>query len=353
MRIALDAMGGDFAPERPVAAALEALQRFPAIDKLFLVGNEDLIRAELAKHSCAAELSSRYEIRHCTQVVEMSDGAVEGIRKKKDNSISRSVELVRDGLADAVISAGHTGAMVAATTIRLRTLPGIDRPAIATILPTATNLFLLIDAGANIDARPRNLAEYALMGTIYSKEVLKYPNPRVGLLSIGTEDVKGNDLTKETFKLLHQAPKDLINFVGNIEGHDLFERPVEIVLTDGFVGNVVLKTSESISSAIFHWLKSELTKTPFRMFGAWLARNAFRAIRKKTNYEEYGGSLLLGVNGIAVIAHGSSTVKAIRNAIRVCLEANELKINPLIIKGATRLSATLVTESEPHEAVNT
>lgn len=344
MRIALDAMGGDFAPERPVAAAIEALQLYPAIDKLFLVGQEAAIKAELAKYPAALKLADRYEIRHCTQVVEMADGAVEGIRKKKDNSISRSVELVKEGHADAVVSAGHTGAMVAATTIRLRTLPGIDRPAIATTIPTESNLFLLVDAGANIDARPRNLAEYAIMGSVYSKEVLKYKSPRVGLLSIGTEDVKGNDLTKETFKLLRQAP---INFVGNIEGHDLYERPVEVVVCDGFVGNVVLKTSESISTAIFHWLKSELDKSLFRKLGAMLAYGAFKAIRRKTNYEEYGGSLLLGVNGIAVIAHGSSTVKAIRNAIRVGMEATELKINPQIVQQAGKLSSILA-ENEAH-----
>jgi len=348
MRIALDAMGGDFAPERPVAAAIEALQQYPAIEKLFLVGREDAIRAELAKCPAAKSVSDRFEIRHCTQVVEMADGAVDGIRKKKDNSISRSVELVKDGLADAVVSAGHTGAMVAATTIRLRTLPGIDRPAIATTIPTESNLFLLIDAGANIDARPRNLVEYAIMGSIYSKEVLKYESPRVGLLSIGTEEAKGNDLTKETFKLLRQAP---IHFVGNIEGHDLFERPVEVVICDGFVGNVVLKTSESICTAIFHWLKAELMKTPFRAFGAWLSRNAYKAIRRKTNYEEYGGSLLLGVNGIAVIAHGASTVKAIRNAIRVGMEAKELKINPLIVEQAGKISP-LLAESEANVAIS-
>lgn len=334
MRIALDAMGGDFAPERPVAAAIEALQLYPAIDKLFLVGREEDIKAELAKYPASKKLADRIEIRHCTQVVEMADGAVEGIRKKKDNSISRSVELIKDGLADAVVSAGHTGALVAAATIRLRTLQGIDRPAIAVTIPTATNHFLLVDAGANIDARPRNLVEYAIMGSIYSKEVLKYDSPKVGLLSIGTEDVKGNDLTKETFKLLRQAP---INFVGNIEGHDLFERPVEVVVCDGFVGNVVLKTTESISIAIFHWLKSELKKTPFRLFGAWLSRNAYRAISRKTNTEEYGGSLLLGVNGIVVKAHGSSTIKAIRNAIRVGMEATELKINPLIVQQAAKI----------------
>lgn len=337
MRIALDAMGGDFAPERPVEAAVRALQLYPKISRLFLVGDEARIQAELDRHrrelDAEPSIRERLEVRHCTQVVEMSDGAVEGLRRKKDNSITRSVELVKQKEADAVVSAGHTGAMVACSTLKLRTLPGIERAGIATVMPTESNLFVLMDAGANVDAHPRHLMQYGVMGSIYSKHVLGFDNPRVGLLGIGTEDVKGNDLTKETFKLLREAP---VNFVGNIEGHDLFERPVEVAVCDGFVGNVVLKTSESISNAIFHWLKAELKRSPVRMFGAWLARNAFRAIKKKVNYEEYGGSLLLGVNGICVIAHGSSTVKALTNALRVATQAVEVEVNPHIIEEVAR-----------------
>ncbi|MFZ5806865.1 MAG: phosphate acyltransferase PlsX [Verrucomicrobiota bacterium] len=337
MKIALDAMGGDFAPERPVAAGVQALKMFPQIGKLYLLGDEPAIRTELQKHDIST-VEARLEIRHCTQVIEMSDSPVDGIRKKKDNPISRSMDLIKDDLANAVVSAGHTGAMVAAATIKLRTLSGIDRPGIATIMPTETNLFVLIDAGANVDARPEHLVQYAIMGSVYSREVLKFPSPRVGLLGIGTEDVKGNANTKETFKLLRQAP---INFVGNIEGHDVFERPVEVVVCDGFVGNVVLKTSESLAHAIFLWLKDELTKSPIRKLGAWLARNAFRAIKKKTNYEEYGGSLLLGVNGTCVIAHGSSTVKALVNAIRVAVEAVQSRVNSQIVDGVERLAAVV------------
>ena len=330
MKIALDAMGGDFAPERPVAAAVEALAHFPQIEKLLLFGKEPEIRAELKKLGQDAA-NPRLEIHHCDTVIEMGDPAVESLRRKKNNSILRCIEAVRDEQAEAAVSAGHTGAMVAAATIRLRTLPGISRPGIATIMPTETNLFILIDAGANLDARSEHLLDYALMGSIFSEEILGYKKPRVGLLSIGSEDVKGNTLTKDTFKLLSEAP---INFVGNIEGRDLFERPVEVVVCDGFVGNVVLKTSESIAAAIFHWLAHEIKKTPLRMAGAWLARSAFRAIKKKTNYEEYGGSLLLGVNGITVIAHGSSSVKAIRNAIREAVEAIEHGVNNRIIRAA-------------------
>ena len=347
MKVALDAMGGDFAPERPVAAALAALRRFKALTRLYLVGDQEKIEAELRKLGHRFN-DSRLEIRHCTQVVEMSDSPVEAIRRKKDNSISRCIDLVKKGEADAAVSAGHTGAMVAASTIKLRTLPGIDRSGIATVMPTATNLFVLIDAGANIDAHPAHLVQYAVMGSVYSREVLKFSRPRVGLLSIGTEELKGNEVTKETFKMLRAAP---IEFIGNIEGHDLFENPVEVVVCDGFVGNVLLKSSESIALAIFHWLKTELYKNPIRILGAWLARGAFYAIRKKVNYEEYGGSLLLGVNGVCVIAHGASTVKALTNAVRVAVEAIELQVNAHIVNEIARFAPAVSQPASKEEPV--
>ncbi|MEM9400800.1 MAG: phosphate acyltransferase PlsX, partial [Verrucomicrobiota bacterium] len=204
MKIALDAMGGDHAPERPVAAAIEALEMYPHVKKIFLVGDEVLIRKELAKFPNAPK--DKLDVRHCTQVISMDEHAVEGIRRKKDSSINRSIQLVKEDEANAVVSAGHTGAMVAGSSIFLRTLPGVHRPGIATTMPTETNVFVLIDAGANVDARAEHLAQYGIMGNIYSEKVLKYEKPRVGLLSVGTEDAKGNDLTKEAFKLLQQAP---------------------------------------------------------------------------------------------------------------------------------------------------
>jgi glycerol-3-phosphate acyltransferase PlsX len=326
MKIALDAMGGDHAPAHPVAGAIMALREFHDLH-LFLVGDEAKIRAELAHHDVRG-LEERFEIRHASQVVEMSDGAIESVRRKKDSSISRSVDLVKEGIAEAVVSAGHTGAAVAATTVKLRTLPGIDRPAIAAVMPTETNLFVLIDAGANINPAPEQLVEYAIMGSVYSKVILGFENPRVGLMSIGTEEVKGNELTKTAYKLLENAP---IRFAGNIEGHDLFANPVEVVVCDGFVGNVVLKTSESLANAIFAWLKHELTRSLGRMLGAWLARNAFRTIKRKTDTEEYGGALLLGINGICVKAHGGSTAKAIKNAVKAAREMIVREVNPRII----------------------
>src|SRR5437762_3342339 len=301
MKIALDAMGGDFGPPNLVAGAVMALREDQQIKKLNLVGDSAKIESELRKHQCN---DSRIDIVHATQVVEMSDRAWTAVRQKKDSSISRAVDVVKRGDADAVVSAGHTGAAVAASMIKLRTLEGIDRPGIAAVLPTQFNVFVLIDAGANIDARPEHLLQYGIMGSVYSSHVLRYKKPRVGLISLGEEDVKGTEITKEAFKMMKQSS---LNFRGNIEGRHLFEEPVEVVVCDGFVGNVILKTSESIAVALFNWLKAELTRSKTRMAGAYLARHAFHTIKQKMNYEEYGGSPLLGVNGICIIAHGAST----------------------------------------------
>jgi phosphate acyltransferase len=330
MKIALDAMGGDFGPPNVVAGAALALREYSHIRKLFLVGDTAQIEAELRKLGCN---DSRIEIVHSTQVVDMSDSAWSAVRRKKDSSVSRAVDLVKHGQANAIVSAGHTGAAVAASMIKLRTLPGIYRPGIAAVLPTETNVFVLMDAGANIDARPEHLLQYAFMGSVYSSHVLGYKNPTVGLISLGEEDVKGNEMTKEVFKMLKRSS---LNFVGNIEGRHLFEDPVEVVVCDGFVGNVILKTCESISVAIFQWLKHELSRTPMRKLGAFLARESFRNIKDKTNYEEYGGSPLLGVNGICIIAHGSSTPLAVKNALRVAAESIEHQVNPHIIEEVQR-----------------
>src|ERR1700731_4717526 len=334
MKIALDAMGGDFGPPYLVAGAVMALREYSYIEKLFLVGDTKQIDAELKKHKCN---DRRITIVHSTQVVDMSDRASAAVRRKKDSSVSRAVDLVKYGEADAIVSAGHTGAAVAASMIKLRTLPGVDRPGIAAVLPTETNVFVLIDAGANIDARPEHLLQYAYMGSVYSRHVLGYKSPTVGLVSLGEEDVKGNEMTKEVFKMLKASS---LNFVGNIEGRHLFEDPVEVVVCDGFVGNVILKTCESISVAIFTWLKHELTRTPMRKVGALLARDAFNTIRGKTNYEEYGGSPLLGVDGICIIAHGASTPLAVKNALRVAAESIEQQVNPHIVEEIRRYNET-------------
>ncbi|HEX8280616.1 MAG TPA: phosphate acyltransferase PlsX [Chthoniobacterales bacterium] len=337
MKIALDAMGGDFGPVNLVAGAVMALQAYPRIEKLYLVGDRPQIEAELTRHGCN---DGRVEIVHSTQVVQMSDKAVESVRRKKDSSISRAVDLIKHGSADAVVSAGHTGAAVAATTIKLRALPGVERPGIASIIPTESNLFVLIDAGANVDAKPMHLLQYGIMGSVYSRHVLGFESPCVGLMSIGGEDVKGTDFTKEVFKMLKESQ---LNFRGNIEGHDLFAHPVEVVVCEGFVGNVILKTCEAVGDAIFKWLKHELVKSNVRMAGAYLAQGAFKTIRKKVNYEEYGGSPLLGVNGICIIAHGASTPLAIKNALRVAAESIEHEVNPHIVEEIRRYNEITAT----------
>src|SRR6184192_1831246 len=340
MKIALDAMGGDFGPPNLVAGAVMALREYRHIKKLFLVGDTKQIEAELKKHKCN---DRRIAIVHATQVVDMSDRAWSAVRRKKDSSVSRAVDLVKYGEADAIVSAEHTGAAVAASMIKLRTLEGVDRPGIAAVLPTQFNVFVLVDAGANIDARPEHLLQYAIMGSVYSRHVLGYQKPTVGLVSLGEEDVKGTELTKEVFKLLKRTA---LNFRGNIEGRHLFENPVEVVVCDGFVGNVILKTSESIADAIFKWLGHELMKNKTRMAGAYLARHAFRTIKKKVNYEEYGGMPLLGVNGICIIAHGASTALAIKNALRVAAESIEQQVNPHIVEEIRRYHET-TTPLEP------
>ncbi|MGZ5024769.1 MAG: phosphate acyltransferase PlsX [Chthoniobacterales bacterium] len=334
MKIALDAMGGDFGPPNLVGGAVMALREYPRIEQLFLVGDTPQIESELKTHGCN---DRRIEIVHSTQVVEMADKPVESVRRKKDSSISRAVDLIKYGKAEAVVSAGHTGAAVASTTIKLRMLPGVERPGIASVIPTESNLFVLIDAGANVDARPMHLLQYGIMGSVYSRHVLRFENPCVGLMSIGGEDIKGSEFTREVFKMLKESS---LNFRGNVEGNDLFADPVEVVVCDGFVGNVILKTCEATGDAIFKWLKHELTKNAKRIAGAYLAQSAFKTIRKKVNYEEYGGSPLLGVNGICIIAHGASTPLAIKNALRVAVESIEHEVNPHIVEEVRRYHET-------------
>ena len=330
MKIALDAMGHDDGPPKLVEGAALALSEFPQISRLYLTGDTPRLEAELKRIGCN---DRRIEIVHCTQVVEMCDSALDAVRRKKDSSVSRAVDLVKNGDAEAIVSAGNTGASVAATTIKLRMLPGIDRPGIAATMPTETNLFVLIDAGANPDPTPTQMMQNAIMGSVYSKHVLGYQNPTVGIMSIGTEDEKGNDFTREAFELLKASG---LNFRGNVEGHDLFENPVEVVVADGFTGNVVLKTSEAIAKAIFRWLKHEIYKNPIRKLGGQLAKGAFQTIRKKTSADEYGGKPLLGINGVCMIGHGGSSPVAVKNAIRMAVQAIAQQVNPHIVEAIQR-----------------
>ena len=286
----------------------------------------------------------RIEIFHAAEVVGMKESGAKAIRHKKDSSISRAVDLVKNNSAQAVVSAGHTGAAVAASVLKLRTLKGIERPAVACLLPTENKVFVVIDGGANPDSSPQNLVQFAIMGSVFSRQVLGYKNPSVALMSIGEEDTKGNDVTKEAFRLLKASA---LNFQGNIEGHALFENPTEVVVCDGFTGNAVLKTSEALAHAIFTWLKHELFKSQIRKLGAKLAEGAFRAIGKKTNYEEYGGMPLLGVNGVCIIAHGASSPLAIKNAIRAAAESIKHEINPHILREVQSYNEKFATASTP------
>jgi glycerol-3-phosphate acyltransferase PlsX len=326
MKIALDAMGGDSAPASTVAGAWEALKKYPDIE-IILVGDQDRIQQEL-KGLGAWPMDPRFSIYHASQVVDMTDNATDAVRRKKDSSISRATELLAKGGAEALVSAGHTGALVTAATIRLRMLPGVERPGIAAIMPANQNHFLVLDAGANVDCTPGHLLHYGIMGSVYSREVLKVKNPRVGLLNIGSEPNKGNELTKAAYKLLEVAP---INFIGNVEGHDLFSEGIDVVVCDGFVGNVMLKSAERLAKAISGWLRSEIEKNPMRFAGGVLARSAFSSVKRRTSADEYGGQPLLGVNGICIKAHGNSSAKAIKNAIRVAREAVTQKVNPSIV----------------------
>jgi glycerol-3-phosphate acyltransferase PlsX len=277
----------------------------------------------------------------------MDDKPAAAVRRKKDSSIVRAVELVHDGRADAVVSLGNTGGIFAAATFRLGRIPGVERGGIATVIPTPDHRFVLLDSGANIECKPVHLAQYAVMGSIYSREVLGCQNPRVGVLSIGTEDSKGNELTREAFKLCKQLE---LNFLGNVEGHDLFKNHVDVVICDGFVGNIVLKTCESLALAMFSMLKRELTASPQRQLGALLAQNAFRAIRRRMDPEVYGGAPLLGFNGAVMKAHGSARERAITSALRVTTENLQHKVNQLIAQEIAQANERLGLAESPAAA---
>ncbi|MGA2137472.1 MAG: phosphate acyltransferase PlsX [Verrucomicrobiia bacterium] len=326
MKLAIDAMGGDFAPRNIVAGAVEALRDNSHISHLYLVGDQTRVEKELSKLSSP---DKRLEIVHASEVIEMNDPPVQSVRRKKDSSMGRAIDLVKSGAADAVVSAGNTGALLTASHLKLRTLEGVDRPGLVVLLPAPGHISVLLDAGANLEPHPSNLVQYAIMGSLYSKQILGYERPRVALLSIGTEDMKGNELTLEAHRLLKQTD---LNFVGNIDGHDLFSNSADVIVTDAFVGNAVLKACESTARLIGGWLKDEMKKNPLRMLGAVLAGGAFKALKRKADPDEYGGAVLLGINGICIKAHGASSPKAVKNAIRGATEFIECQFNEHIVE---------------------
>ena len=337
-RIALDAMGGDYAPGEMVVGAVEAAVGIPNV-KILLVGQLAPIQEELGKLEKDLRKSAQtaierglLEIVHAPDVAEMDESPVDAVKKKKDCSINVAMRLVKEGRADAFVSAGNSGAVATSAILTLGRIPGVKRPAIATVMPNRNpkRPLLVLDAGANMDCRPEWLVQFAIMGNAYSKAVLKRGVPAVGLVSIGTEDCKGNEMTKATFPLLKEV-KD-INFVGNIEGKDLYKGHIDVAVCDGFVGNVVLKTTESIAKAIVYWLKKECFKGPLRFLGALLLRGAFRSLKNQLDPEIYGGAPLLGVPGAVIIGHGSSTHKAIYYAVKAGVAAATNDVSGLIQK---------------------
>ena len=272
----------------------------------------------------------RVRVVHASEVLTMDDKPSAAVRRKKDCSIVRAVELVREGGRMRWFRLGNTGGIFAAATFKLGRIPGVDRGGIATIIPRSDGEFVLLDSGANLECKPLNLAHYAIMGSIYSRDILHRPNPRVGILSVGTEATKGNEVTLQAFQLCKQLD---LNFIGNVEGHDLFKDRVDVVVCDGFVGNIVLKTCESLATAMFSLLRRELTANPRRKLGALLAQNAFRAMRRKMDPEGSGGAPLLGFNGAVMKAHGSARERSIANAIRVASESIHLQVSRTIAQG--------------------
>ncbi|MBR2355091.1 MAG: phosphate acyltransferase PlsX [Kiritimatiellae bacterium] len=337
-RIALDAMGGDNAPGEIVVGAVESAAGLPDV-KILLVGQLAPIQEELARlppklkaASQAAIENGTLEIVHAPDVAEMDESPVESVKKKKDCSINVAMRLVKEGRADAFVSAGNSGAVATSAILILGRVPGVKRPAIATVMPNRNpkRPLLVLDAGANMDCHPEWLVQFAIMGNAYSKAVLGRGVPAVGLVSIGTEDCKGNEMTKATFPLLKEV-KD-INFVGNIEGKDLYKGHIDVAVCDGFVGNVILKTTESIAKAIVYWLKKECFKGPLRFLGALLLRGAFHSLKHQLDPEIYGGAPLLGVSGAVIIGHGSSSHKAIYYAVKAGVAAASNDVTGLIAK---------------------
>lgn len=329
-------MGGDHGSLVVIEGVKRALEADRAIETIFLVGNESEIQSARDKIQLA---DSRAVIVHASEVLTMDDKPLEGIRRKKDCSMLRAIGLVRDGKADAVISQGNTGALVAGS-LKLRRLEGIERPALAARMPSRTHDFVLLDAGANPVCEPAHFAQFAVMGAVYAREILGRKNPRVGILSNGSEETKGNDLTRVSARLCSQLE---LNFIGYVEGFDLFRDAVDVVVTDGFTGNVVLKTCEGLGYAMMHLLKSGLTANPVRKAGAMLSRGAFRTLKQRLDPEVYGGAVLLGLNGIVIKSHGSSRERAIMHSIRLATEEISHGVNQIIseqiIRANERLSA--------------
>lgn len=319
IKIAVDSMGSDNAPYSEIEGAIEAARAYDV--HVVLVGREELL-SPILKKSGGAGLP--IDICNATEVIAMDESPALAIRKKKDSSMRVAAKLVRDNGASGLVSAGNTGAAMATSKMVFGMVPGVDRPALAAILPTLTGHAVLLDVGANVACKPHHLVQFAVMGHLFSKIIVGVDSPRVGLMSVGEEESKGNDLTRE----VHRALKQLrFNFIGNVEGRDIYNGRADVIVCDGFTGNVALKTSEGLIEAILKLLKTELSRNLQAKMGALLSKQSFKRLKKRLDYSEYGGALLLGLRGVSVICHGRSSSNAIKNAIRVAKEFSENKVN--------------------------
>src|SRR3954471_16277833 len=338
--IAVDAMGSDRAPKPEVEGAILAARHHDA--RVLLVGKEDVIQAELEHHPSARNLP--IEIVPAAEVIGMHEKAAQAVRTKRDSSMRVGLRLVREGHAAGFVSAGNTGAAMATAKMVLGALPGVDRPALAAVFPTAAGTAaILLDVGANVDSKPHNLEQFAIMGEIYYRSIFGKNRPRVGILSIGEEESKGNELTREAYKLVKTLP---LNFKGNVEGRDLYNGNLDVIVCDGFVGNVALKISEGMVQTVRYLLKESLRATITRQVGYLLARRAFDDFKKRLDYSEYGGAPLLGVKGVCIVGHGSSNSNAIKNAIRIAAEGARAGITSKI-EDELKNRRPAVIEEEP------
>jgi phosphate acyltransferase len=328
--IAVDAMGGDHAPKAEIDGALRAVRHLPV--QVVLVGKEDVLREELSHHPGWQRLPIR--IHHASEVVTMDDSAAKSLRLKKDSSIRVACRLMKEGEAQGVVSAGNTGAVMATSKTVNGMVSGVDRPALASVFPTVKGKpAVMVDVGANVDVTPHMLAQFALMGELYSRLIFHTPSPRVGLLSIGEEEHKGNELTKSATPLLKELP---FNFIGNVEGRDLYTGHADVIVCDGFIGNVALKVSEGLIEVVRHLLQDSLKASVSGQIGYLLARSAFAEFKKRVDYSEYGGAPLLGVKGCTIICHGRSNANAIKNAVRVAAEFASSNLNERLEHGLAK-----------------
>ena len=337
VRVALDAMGGDKAPGEVVLGAIQAAREYSM--GVYLVGREDAIRAELGKHDTSG---LDLPIVHTDEVIEMDEHPANAVRRKKNASMTLALQVVRDGAALGAVSAGNSGAMMAASLFTLKRIPGVERPALGGVFPTKDAVCLVIDIGANTDCKPEYLQQFALMGSIYMQRIFHISSPRVGLLANGEEETKGNQQVIETHELLKKNAVTLgLNFIGNVEGRDIPAGGADVVVCDGFVGNVVLKLSEGLAETLLGLLRTQMTSTTLSKLAAAILRPGLRKVFKRLDYSEYGGVPLLGVNGSAIVSHGRSNAKAIKNALRVARQTAETDVAKAIAEGLAKLAASV------------